>query len=213
MLQGVRARPAGAGRRCAQALRGAEPVRRIPALPGPPRPRDARRAPASATGRSRTSSTPALMPVFERIYEDTDALLGASTHLCEDLVDLETQFQLWRFRHMRTVMRIIGFKRGTGGSSGVGFLQAGAGADLLPGAVRGAHRDRRQARLGRTAIDVAAPDRPVWLSVGRVPTSVRCLARRRRLTPAAPSVILACPAPRRGSIRCIECQPEGRSSA
>ena len=33
------------------------------------------------------------------------------------------QFQLWRFRHMRTVMRIIGFKRGTGGSSGVGFLK------------------------------------------------------------------------------------------
>ena len=37
-------------------------------------------------------------------------------------MDLETAFQLWRFRHMRTVMRVIGFKRGTGGSSGVGFL-------------------------------------------------------------------------------------------
>ena len=43
------------------------------------------------------------MPVFERIYEDTDDALGANTHLCEDLVDMETQFQLWRFRHMRTV--------------------------------------------------------------------------------------------------------------
>ena len=72
-----------------------------------------------------------LLPVFERIYED------ASTHwaayqLCEDLVDLETQFQLWRFRHMRTVMRIIGFKRGTGGSSGVGFLKQALELSFFP---------------------------------------------------------------------------------
>ncbi len=67
-------------------------------------------------------SDPALRPVFERIYEDTDRHWREYS-LCEDLVDLETQFQLWRFRHMRTVMRIIGFKRGTGGSSGVGFLK------------------------------------------------------------------------------------------
>ena len=67
-------------------------------------------------------SDPALLPVFERIYEDTDRYWREYS-LCEDLVDLETQFQLWRFRHMRTVMRIIGFKRGTGGSSGVGFLR------------------------------------------------------------------------------------------
>ena len=32
-------------------------------------------------------------------------------------MDLEESFQLWRFRHMKTVERIIGFKRGTGGSS------------------------------------------------------------------------------------------------
>ena len=38
-------------------------------------------------------------------------------------MDLEDSFQLWRFRHMRTVLRIIGTKTGTGGSSGVGFLQ------------------------------------------------------------------------------------------
>jgi len=63
----------------------------------------------------------ALHPVFERIYQDTDRYWREYA-LCEDLVDLETAFQLWRFRHMRTVMRVIGFKRGTGGSSGVGFL-------------------------------------------------------------------------------------------
>ena len=74
---------------------------------------------------------PALLPVFERIYEDTDAF-WAEYHLCEDLVDLETQFQLWRFRHMRTVMRIIGFKRGTGGSSGVGFLKQALELTFFP---------------------------------------------------------------------------------
>jgi len=76
-------------------------------------------------------SDPALLPVFERIYEDTEAH-WAAYHLCEDLVDLETQFQLWRFRHMRTVMRIIGFKRGTGGSSGVGFLKQALELTFFP---------------------------------------------------------------------------------
>ena len=72
-----------------------------------------------------------LLPVFQRIYEDTAAHWQAY-HLCEDLVDLETQFQLWRFRHMRTVMRIIGFKRGTGGSSGVGFLKKALDLTFFP---------------------------------------------------------------------------------
>jgi tryptophan 2,3-dioxygenase len=76
-------------------------------------------------------SDPALLPVFENIYEDTDTH-WAAYHLCEDLVDLETQFQLWRFRHMRTVMRIIGFKRGTGGSSGVGFLKQALELTFFP---------------------------------------------------------------------------------
>ena len=72
-----------------------------------------------------------LQPVFERIYENTD-LYWREYALCEDLVDLETQFQLWRFRHMRTVMRIIGFKRGTGGSSGVGFLKQALELTFFP---------------------------------------------------------------------------------
>ncbi len=76
-------------------------------------------------------SDPALLPVFERIYEDTQQFWEAY-HLCEDLVDLETQFQLWRFRHMRTVMRIIGFRRGTGGSSGVGFLKQALELTFFP---------------------------------------------------------------------------------
>ena len=73
----------------------------------------------------------ALLPVFERIYEDPDRYWREYA-LCEDFVDLETQFQLWRFRHMRTVMRIIGFKRGTGGSSGVGFLKQALELTFFP---------------------------------------------------------------------------------
>lgn len=76
-------------------------------------------------------SDPALLPVFERIYEDPSTH-WAAYQLCEDLVDIETQFQLWRFRHMRTVMRIIGFKRGTGGSSGVGFLKQALELTFFP---------------------------------------------------------------------------------
>ena len=73
----------------------------------------------------------ALVPMLERIYADSERY-WVEYQLCEDLVDLETQFQLWRFRHMRTVMRIIGFKRGTGGSSGVGFLKQALELTFFP---------------------------------------------------------------------------------
>jgi tryptophan 2,3-dioxygenase len=73
----------------------------------------------------------ALLPVFERIYEDTDRYWREYS-LCEDLVDLETQLQIWRFRHMRTVQRIIGFRRGTGGSSGVSFLKKALDLEFFP---------------------------------------------------------------------------------
>ena len=76
-------------------------------------------------------SDPRLTDVFEKIYEDTDHYWREYA-LCEDMVDLESQFQLWRFRHMRTVMRIIGFKRGTGGSSGVGFLKQALELTFFP---------------------------------------------------------------------------------
>lgn len=52
--------------------------------------------------------------------------------LAEKLVDLDYRFQQWRFAHMKTVERIIGFKRGTGGSSGVGYLQHVLGRGFFP---------------------------------------------------------------------------------
>ena len=42
--------------------------------------------------------------------------------LAEKLVDLEYRVQLWRFGHLKTVERVIGFKRGTGGTAGVPYL-------------------------------------------------------------------------------------------
>jgi tryptophan 2,3-dioxygenase len=73
----------------------------------------------------------ALLPVFKRIYEHTDAYWDAYD-LCEQLVDIEVNFQHWRFRHMKTVERIIGFRRGTGGSSGVGFLKQALELTFFP---------------------------------------------------------------------------------
>ena len=65
---------------------------------------------------------PELVPVFKTIYEDTGRWWDAY-EMCEKLLDIEESFQLWRFRHMKTVERIIGHKTGTGGSSGVSFLK------------------------------------------------------------------------------------------
>ena len=72
-----------------------------------------------------------LVPVFKRIYENADEF-WSEYHFCEQLVDVEESFQLWRFRHMKTVERIIGHKRGTGGSSGVGFLKKALDLTFFP---------------------------------------------------------------------------------
>ena len=52
--------------------------------------------------------------------------------LGEELTDLEDAFRLWRFRHVTTVERIIGYKRGTGGTSGVGYLRKMLDVVLFP---------------------------------------------------------------------------------
>jgi tryptophan 2,3-dioxygenase len=52
--------------------------------------------------------------------------------LAEKLVDLEDAFRQWRFRHATTVERIIGLKRGTGGTSGVGYLRKALDVELFP---------------------------------------------------------------------------------
>ncbi|GIX34779.1 MAG: tryptophan 2,3-dioxygenase [Lysobacteraceae bacterium] len=74
---------------------------------------------------------PELIPVFRVIYEDPSGHWAAYA-LCEQLVDIEDAFQMWRFRHMKTVERIIGYKPGTGGSSGVAFLRQALDLTFFP---------------------------------------------------------------------------------
>ncbi len=72
-----------------------------------------------------------LVPVFTAVYaaaEDNWAVYET----CEELVDLEDNFQLWRFRHLKTVERIIGMKTGTGGSSGAPFLRRALDLTFFP---------------------------------------------------------------------------------
>jgi tryptophan 2,3-dioxygenase len=74
---------------------------------------------------------PDLVPVFKTIYEDPKRWWDAYD-MCEKLVDVEEGFQLWRFRHMKTVERIIGYKPGTGGSSGVNYLKRALDQPFFP---------------------------------------------------------------------------------
>ena len=77
------------------------------------------------------SKNDALTDVFREIYERPREFWDAY-EMCEKLVDVEEYFQLWRFRHMKTVERIIGFRQGTGGSSGVGFLRQALELTFFP---------------------------------------------------------------------------------
>ncbi|MEV2218647.1 tryptophan 2,3-dioxygenase family protein [Nocardia vinacea] len=65
---------------------------------------------------------PELLVLVQSIYEAPEEHWSVYETF-EELVDLEENFQLWRFRHLRTVLRVIGRRSGTGGSSGAGFLQ------------------------------------------------------------------------------------------
>jgi tryptophan 2,3-dioxygenase len=75
--------------------------------------------------------SPGVVEVFKSIYDNPRQYWDAY-EMCEKLVDVEEQFALWRFRHVKTVERVIGFKRGTGGSSGVPFLKQGLEIRLFP---------------------------------------------------------------------------------
>ena len=72
-----------------------------------------------------------LVPVFTRVYAEAEQHWSAY-QTCEELVDLEDNFQLWRFRHLKTVERIIGMKMGTGGSSGAPFLRRALDLTFFP---------------------------------------------------------------------------------
>ena len=77
------------------------------------------------------TSDPQVEAVWAQVYQDT------KTHwdlyeLAEKLVDVEDNFQQWRFRHMTTVKRVIGFRKGTGGTSGVSYLAKALNLKFFP---------------------------------------------------------------------------------
>lgn len=74
---------------------------------------------------------PDLLPIFREIYEHPEQHWEAY-EMAEKLMDVDLHMSLWRYRHLRLVERIVGFKRGTGGSSGAPFLRQGADIKLFP---------------------------------------------------------------------------------
>ncbi|MDH3622035.1 MAG: tryptophan 2,3-dioxygenase family protein [Gammaproteobacteria bacterium] len=72
-----------------------------------------------------------VVAVLREIYEKRSEHWN-QYETCEALVDIGNNFQFWRFHHMKTVERIIGHKRGTGGSSGVPFLKKALDIEFFP---------------------------------------------------------------------------------
>ena len=72
-----------------------------------------------------------LVDTFAAVYASPAEHWGVY-ETCEELVDLEDNFQQWRFRHLQVVTRTIGMKPGTGGSSGVSFLRRALDLTFFP---------------------------------------------------------------------------------
>jgi tryptophan 2,3-dioxygenase len=77
------------------------------------------------------TASPALVDTFAAVYASPEQHWGVY-ETCEELVDVEDNFQLWRFRHLQVVQRTIGHKIGTGGSSGVDFLRRALDLTFFP---------------------------------------------------------------------------------
>lgn len=90
-------------------------------------PDDAIAVPASAPH----LEIPAIMTLWQKVYRDPSAH-WALYEVGEKLVDLEDYFRRWRFNHVTTVERVIGFKRGTGGTGGVSYLKRMLEVELFP---------------------------------------------------------------------------------
>ncbi|MFC3109752.1 tryptophan 2,3-dioxygenase [Undibacterium arcticum] len=78
-----------------------------------------------------TSANASVKAAWLAVYQDPTRY-WALYELAEKLVDLETAFRYWRFRHVTTVERIIGFKTGTGGTAGVSYLKKMLDVVLFP---------------------------------------------------------------------------------
>jgi tryptophan 2,3-dioxygenase len=78
-----------------------------------------------------TAHDDSVLAAWLEVYRDPDHH-WALYELAEKLVDMETAFRTWRFRHVSTVERIIGFKTGTGGTAGVSYLRKMLDVVLFP---------------------------------------------------------------------------------
>ncbi len=78
-----------------------------------------------------TSANTSVKMAWLAVYQNPEKY-WALYELAEKLVDLETAFRFWRFRHVTTVERIIGFKTGTGGTAGVSYLRKMLDVVLFP---------------------------------------------------------------------------------
>jgi tryptophan 2,3-dioxygenase len=78
-----------------------------------------------------TSADDSVQNAWLEVYRDPTRY-WALYELAEKLVDLETAFRFWRFRHVTTVERVIGFKTGTGGTAGVSYLRKMLDVVLFP---------------------------------------------------------------------------------
>jgi tryptophan 2,3-dioxygenase len=77
------------------------------------------------------AASPEVEAAWLQVYRDPKAHWDLY-QLAEELTDLEDAFRLWRFRHVTTVERVIGFKRGTGGTGGVSYLRKMLDVVLFP---------------------------------------------------------------------------------
>ena len=90
--------------------------------------------PASALARDLSrphTADPQVAAAWSVVYRDPEQY-WALYELAEKLVDLEDYFRRWRFNHVTTVERVIGFKRGTGGTGGVSYLRRMLEVELFP---------------------------------------------------------------------------------
>ncbi len=77
------------------------------------------------------ASDPGVRAVIREIYQRPEQNWDAY-EMCEKLIDIDEQLALWRFRHVKVVQRVIGWKRGTGGTSGVDYLKKLVDTLLFP---------------------------------------------------------------------------------
>ena len=77
------------------------------------------------------AAVPEIQARWKTVYEDVDTYWSLY-ELGEKLVDLEDYFRRWRFNHVTTVERVIGLKRGTGGTTGVDYLRRMLSVELFP---------------------------------------------------------------------------------